>query len=136
MAYVSQEFKSSVQPQIQAILKRYGIKGTLAVEHHSTLVLNIREGEIDFISNYNQTVAARPGGHRLGAPARDSLDVNTHWYHEQFSGRAKQFLEEVMAAMKGPKYFDHSDLQSDYHHCSHYYDVRIGRWNKPYQLAA
>jgi hypothetical protein len=92
-------------------------KGTLAVEHHSTLVLNIREGEIDFISNYNQTVAARPGGHRLGAPARDSLDVNTHWYHEQFSGRAKQFLEEVMAAMKGPKDFDHSDLQSDYHHC-------------------
>jgi hypothetical protein len=128
MAHVSQEMKKELAPTIKAILKKYGIKGTLAVQHHSTLVLNIKSGQIDFIKNYNET----RGTH----VAKDSIDVNPYWFHEHFSGKAKSFLTEVIAAMKGPKYFDHSDSQSDYFHCSHYIDVNIGQWNKPYVFGA
>ena len=36
----------------------------------------------------------------------------------------------MIAAMKGPDFFDHSDIQSDYFHLSHYIDINIGQWNQ------
>ena len=135
MAYVSQEKKQSLAPAIKAILKKYGLKGSVSVRHHSTLVLTVKSGKIDFISNYNaiQSKKIRPD-HLPFHPATDNLDVNPYWYHEHFDGKALEFLKEVIPAMKGPEYFDHSDIQSDYFHCSHYFDVQIGKWDKPYIL--
>jgi hypothetical protein len=37
------------------------------VRHHSTLVLNIRQGSIDFIENYNETDATKHYGNCLSA---------------------------------------------------------------------
>jgi hypothetical protein len=132
MAYVSQEMKAKLAPTIRAICKRYGIKASIAVRSHMTLVLNIRQGSIDFVGNFNRVASARHPD-RFN-PATGSIDVNTHWYHEHFDGVAKQFLDEMVAAMKGPEYFDHSDIQSDYFHRSHYIDINIGQWDKPYAL--
>lgn len=134
MAYVSQEMKAKLAPAIKAICKKYNVKASIAVRHHSTLVLNIKQGSIDFIGNFNETVSARTGGFRNGSPAKDHIDVNTHWFHEQFNGTAKDFLQEMIGAMKGPEFFDHSDIQSDYFHLSHYIDINIGQWDKPYAL--
>jgi len=135
MAYVSQEKKQSLAPAIKAILKKHSLKGSLSVRHHSALVLTVKSGKIDFISNYNaiQSKKIRPD-HLPFHPASDNLDVNPYWYHEHFDGKALEFLKEVIPAMKGPEYFDHSDIQSDYFHCSHYFDVQIGKWDKPYIL--
>ena len=36
--------------------------------------------------------------------------------------------------MKGPKYFNHDDAMTDYFHRSHYTDINIGKWSKPYTL--
>jgi hypothetical protein len=52
MAYVSQDMKAKLAPTIKAICKKYGIKASIAVRHHSTLVLNVRQGSIKFIENY------------------------------------------------------------------------------------
>jgi hypothetical protein len=134
MAYVDQSLKAKLAPTIREICKKYGVKGSIAVRNHSTLVLNIRQGNIDFIGNFNRTVSERPGGFRNGNPAKDHIDVNTSWYQEHFDGRARAFLAEVIPAMEGPDYFDHSDIQSDYFHRSHYIDINIGSWNKPYAL--
>lgn len=135
MAYVSQEMKAELAPAIKAILKKYGIKGSLSVDNHSTLVLTIKSGKIDFIKNVNDVNKNRVD--LWGDPVRkaqDYLSVNTYWYHEHFSGVAKKFLSEMIAAMKGPKFFDHSDAMSDYFNCSHYIDINVGKWNKPYIL--
>ena len=134
MAYVSQELKAKLAPGIKAICKRYGIKASLAVRNHSTLVLNVKQGNIDFIGNFNETVAKQPGGFRNGSPAEKSMSVNVYWYKEHFSGRALAFLSEIVPAMKGPDFFDHSDISTDYFNCSHYFDVNIGQWDKPYAL--
>jgi hypothetical protein len=136
MAYMSQEHKAKLAPTIKAICKRYGIKATLAVRNHSTLMLTIKQGEIDFIGNSNQVCGndhyqvAR--GFKPNTSGYES--VNPYHYKSHFSGRALEFLQEVIPAMYGPDYFDHSDSQSDYFHCSHYIDVSIGRWNSPYAL--
>ena len=136
MAYMSQEHKAKLAPTIRAICKRYGIRATLAVRNHSTLMLTIKQGEIDFIGNSNQVCGndfyqvAR--GFKPNISGYES--VNPYHYRSHFSGRALEFLQEVIPAMYGPDYFDHSDSQSDYFHCSHYIDVSIGRWNSPYAL--
>lgn len=133
MAYVSQEKKASLAPAVKAICKKYKVKGTLSVSNHSTLVLTIKSGAIDFIENFNKTCSQQPRYNSYQfTPATDNISVNPYWYHEHFSGTAKKFLEEVIGAMKGPDYFDDTDIQTDYFHCSHYFDVSIGRWNKPY----
>lgn len=140
MAYMSQEHKAKLAPTIKAICKKYNIKASLAVRNHSTLTLNIKQGDIDFVENFIQTGSDKSYAQQMSAEQiahlRESrcIDVNPYWYQDHFSGRAKQFLAEVIPAMYGPDYFDHSDAQVDYFHCSHYIDVNIGRWNQPYAL--
>ena len=140
MAYVSQDLKAKLAPTIKSILKQYGLKGTLAVRNHSTLVLNIKSGKIDFIENYIATDAALPHAGKMAADQiayirkNQALDVNPYWAHEHYSGKAKAVLVKLIAAMKGPDFFDHTDAQTDYFHCSHYIDINIGKWNKPYQV--
>ena len=131
MAYMNQERKAQIAPVIKAILKKYGIKGSLAVNNHSTLVLNIKSGSIDFIDNYNKTVASQPGGFRNGTPAEKNISVNPYWYNDHFTGKARKFLSEVINAMNNGNW-DRSDIQTDYFDVGWYVDVNIGKWNKPY----
>jgi hypothetical protein len=140
MAYMNQERKQQRAPIIKAILKKYNVKGTLAVRNHSTLVLNIKSGSIDFIENYIKTDADKHYGNKMDQNQIDylrknnAIDVNPYWYQEHYTGKAKDFLKEVLDAMYGSDYFDESDAQVDYFHCSHYVDVNIGTWNKPYEV--
>lgn len=135
MAYVSQEMKAKAAPVLKALLKKYGLKGSLSVRNHSTLVLTVSQGAIDFIGNYNSTCSRQPKyNEREFIPAKDHISVNTYWCHEHFSGKAAEFLGRAVQALKGQDYFDESDAMTDYFHCSHYIDINIGRWNKPYAL--
>jgi hypothetical protein len=132
MAYVSQEKKAAIAPAVKAALKKYGVKGSLSVNHHSTLVLTLKSGKLDFIGNYNAGVTRRdPTGGRCVRPATDSLDVNVYWYKEHFTGRVLDCLKEVIDAMNVGNH-DRSDIQSDYFDVGWYVDVKVGRWNKPY----
>lgn len=139
MAYVSQDLKKSLAPKIKAVLKKYSIKGSLSVRNHMTLVLNIKSGKIDFIENFIATAEAKPNFGKLHSNQsayirkNGSLDVNTYWYHEHFSGTAKKFLAEIITTMNNGNH-DNSDIQTDYFDVGWYIDVNIGKWNKPYQV--
>lgn len=139
MAYVSQELKAKLAPTIKAICKKYNIKASLAVRNHSTLCLNIKQGEIDFIENYIETDKNKSYAKYMAQDEIDYLrksnilDVNPYWYKEHFSGRALEFLQEIIPAMNDGNW-DKSDIQSDYFNVGWYIDVNIGRWNKPYAL--
>lgn len=141
MAYVSQEMKKELAPAIKSVLKKYGMKGTIAVNNHSTLVCNIKSGSLDLIGaadRYNQRQAERQG--ITYREVKDYLQVNPYWA-DKWSEEAGEkeiasFYRELFAAMKGPRYFDESDIMTDYFHCSHYIDINVGNWNKPYILVA
>ena len=124
MAYVSQERKAALAPKIKEVLKKYGLKGSIAVRHHSTLVVNIKSGAINFIQNYNN-LRDNPSSH-----AKGYIDVNP--YHPTFEGRAQECVQELLAAMNEGNH-DNSDIQSDYFDVGWYKDVNIGRWDKPYE---
>jgi hypothetical protein len=141
MAYFNQERKSQKAPAIKAILKKYGVKGSLAVRNHSTFVLNIKSGSIDFIENYIKTDADKNYGNKMDQNQIDyirknkALDVNPYWYQEHYTGKALSFLKEVFKAMNAGNH-DNSDIQTDYFDVGWYVDVNIGQWNKPYALEA
>ena len=130
MAYMSQEHKAKLAPTIKAICKRYDVKASLAVRNHSTLVLNIKQGPIDFIGNYRETVRENS---LLREREIRALDVNVYHYKSHFTGQALKFLEEVITAMSAGNH-DRSDIQTDYFDVGWYIDVNIGRWNSPYAL--
>jgi hypothetical protein len=115
MAYVSKEDKAKLAPLVKAVLKKYDMKGTISVRNHSSLVVKLTKGPIGFGSN--------------------DATVNEHWIDRNYEGKAREFLSELVVAMKGPDFFDRSDSQSDYFHCSHYIDIHIG-YDKPYALTA
>lgn len=117
MAYMSQEKKKQLAPIIKEICKRHGVKGTLSVYHHSTLVLTLSSGCIDFGDN--------------------ERTINHYWYKEHFADNdaALDFLDEIVPAMNIGNH-DRSDSHTDYFDVGWYIDISIGKWNKPYKLEA
>jgi hypothetical protein len=131
MAYMNQEKKAKIANNLKPILKQYGVKGTLSVRNHSSIVLKITEGKVDFIEDF---IAA--GGCRNPDQLRRDreIDVNPYWYHDHFSGKSKEFLKKAFAAMKSANWYDETDAQTDYFNTAYYVDVNIGSWKKPYNL--
>lgn len=138
MAYISQDTKAKLAPTIKAILKKYGVKGSLSIRNHMSLVLTLKSGKIDFIENYIATDAAKPYANKMSADQiayirkNGYLDVNTYWIDAHYTGKAKDFLTEMKAAMEGPDFFNNDDIQTDYFSRSHYVDILIGKYDKPY----
>jgi hypothetical protein len=127
MAYINQEKKATLSPKIKAICKKYGITASVAIRHHSTLVLNIRAGKLDFISNWKE--------HNKDSRETEinSINVNPYYVDQSYSGECKKFLDEVLTVMNDGNW-DKSDIQTDYFNVGWYVDVNIGRWDTPYNL--
>ena len=119
MAYVNKETKKELTPGIKKVLEKYGVKGTIKVNRYSTLVVTLRKV---------------PAG--LFTPKELTTGVNVYWIHEHFTGTAKKFLTELLAAMKGDKWFDKSDSMTDYFHTAWYNDIKIGAYDKPVEVIA
>lgn len=133
MAYMNQERKARIAPKVKKILTSYGLVGSLAVRHHSALVLNIRAGQMDFIGNANRKSKA-DGPNQYGEvwQAKDHIDVNTYHLSSYFTGPCLKCLEELKAAMMEGNW-DNSDIQTDYFDIGWYIQINIGQWNKPYR---
>jgi len=119
MAYVSQEKKKSLAPVIKAVLKKYKVKASIAVRHHSTLVVNIKEGAVPF----------KPSDH---------YQVNEYHYENHYADNPTlvSFLSELISAMKGPEYYNNDDAMTDYFDRSHYTDINFGKWDQPYKVVS
>ena len=113
MAYMNVEMKKARTPAVKAVLKKYGMTGTLSIRNNSTLVLTLSSGKIAF---------------DLGEDTY--RDVNVYHIPHHYEGIARDFLMEVDVAMNEGNY-DNSDIQSDYFDIGFYTAIKIGKWNKP-----
>lgn len=121
MAYMSQEKKKSLEPAIKAVLQKYGMKGRLGVHHHSSLVLNVMSGPIDFKADY------------LGEAENWNNQLNPYHYDKHYQGKALEFLKEVVPLMYVGNH-DRSDSMTDYFDVGWYVHVNIGKWDNPYEV--
>ena len=120
MAYVSQEMKKKLAPGIKAVLKKYDVKGSIAVRDHMALVVTLKSGAVDFQKDANSE--------------NPHYQVNPYWYQEHYTGKAKAFLTELFAAIKGDMWYDNSDAMVDYFDTAYYFDVNLGKWNQSYEV--
>lgn len=115
MAYMNQEMKAKIAPKVKAILKKYGMKGSLSVRNHSSLVLNLKEGPLDLVyendNGYSQ--------------------INQYWLESNYQGKELKFLKEVVSAMNDGNH-DNSDAMVDYFDVGWYVNINAGQWDKPY----
>jgi len=142
MAYMNQEKKAKIAALLKPIMAKYGVKGSLSVNNHSTIVLTLKSGSIDFVENYIKTDAEKPYAKHFSEDQvayirkNQSVDVNPYWFQDHFTGKAKSFLTEAFRALKGADWYDESDAMVDYFNTAYYVSVNIGKWNKPYVLTA
>ena len=132
MAFVSQGMKKELAPNIKAVLKKYGMKGSISINNHSSLVVTLQQGPLDFSG-----VDAR--GERIFYEATDGgfySQVNTYHVDKFYSGVTADFLNELVAAMKGKtsrgEWYDRTDIMTDYFDIAYYVNVNVGKWNKGY----
>jgi len=130
MAYISQDEKKVLAVEIKSVLKKYGMKATIGVSNHSTLVVNIKSGSLDIIGNWFEKQTERHNADQFDKP--EYIQVNEYWIDNHYTGKVKDFLNELVSAMKGENFFDKSDIRSDYFHVKHYTSVNVGKWNSPY----
>ena len=111
MAYVSAETKAIIAAAVKPVLAKYGMKGTLSVDNHRTIVLTLQSGPIDF--------------------------GDAKWFPSTYPAiEEPAFVTEVREALKSGGWFDKSDIRSDYFHTAYCIDINVGRWNKPYIVRA
>lgn len=136
MAYMNQEKKKALAPQIKAVLKKYGVKGSIGVNHYSSLVVNLKSGDLDFIGAANK--ANREYAERRGErfhEVKGNYQANPYRARED-EGIIGQFFGELIDAMNGKgssiANHDNSDIMTDYFDVGWYLDINVGQWDKPY----
>ncbi len=128
MAYMSQEKKKELAPKIKAVMKKYGLKGSIGVNNHSALVIKIKSGKIDFFGNY---INSKGEGWSENQPHH--YDVNQYHFAKNYTGDALNAISELLEAANDGNW-DRSDSQSDYFDIGWYVYLSIGTWDKPYEL--
>ena len=136
MAYMNQERKQKIAQTLKPILAKYKVKGSLSVRNHSTIVLTLKSGAIDFIGNSNRVCGNDFYQVQRGfKPTTTGYDqVNPYWFQDHYDGDAKAFLTEAFKALKSADWYDESNAMIDYFNTAYYVDVNIGKWDKPYIL--
>lgn len=136
MAYINQSEKKALSVGIKSVLKKYGMKGTIGIYHHSTLVVNLKSGKLDIIGNWFDTVSKKGTindyGDKLDKP--EYIQVNEYWIDHNYTGKVKDFLNELVSAMKKEGWRNNTDIQSDYFDISYYTTINVGKWNQNYTV--
>ncbi|WP_415912516.1 hypothetical protein [Neptuniibacter sp. QD37_11] len=141
MAYVSKEDKAARMPAIRAALKKHGMQGSVRVENYSKLIVTISKGDLDLIDfdlKHRQHKNRFDDEALVATEARDHYVVHNAGFfnaaEEIGQPEVAELFSELLSALKGDDYFDESETMIDYSHCSHYYEVHVGRWNKPFEF--
>ena len=123
MAYMSQENKAVLRAEIEKVMPT-GWKWSLAVRHHSTLVLTIRQAPVDLIGE-NLVCASRP-------EPSSNRTLNVYHLNGEYANKLLKIFESIKGAMMVGNH-DNSDSQSDYFDVGWYIDINIGDSDSPFR---
>lgn len=132
MAYINQEMKHLIADKIKRVLidkfPDVRLKWTMAVRNRMSLVLTIREGNIDFVNEMTDETRNVAMERFAGA----CFEVNQYWYQNHFKdGIAKSVLTELIGCLNSGNW-DNSDPMVDYFDVGWYITINVGKWDSPY----
>lgn len=112
MAYIKKEQAAAVRAELKKKFPK--VRFSVRIEHYSTLHISIMESPYDWSS-----VARYKDGH-----------VKLSWRSPKDYPHS-QFLEQIIEiAMRGN--WDKSDSMTDYFNVGWYFDLEVGRWDRPH----
>ena len=138
MAYMNQEKKKILTPAIKAVLKKYNMKASIGVNNHSTLVINIKSGELDLVAASKEGIINDLRNYdmnnfydvkmKLDRLLSSNVSINEYWIAEYYehSPIVRDFYLELKDAMEGADFYNHDDTMTDYFRRSHYIDIFVG----------
>lgn len=128
MAYVDQAKKQKIAAALKLVVPT-GWKYSLAVRHHSTIVMTVASAPFDLIG-------AHKGSEYFDPKTATHTDVNPYHFRSHLNDDCvADVFEQIFAALNTDN-FDNSDIQTDYFHVGHYVTLQLGRWNKPFVCTA
>lgn len=121
MAYIKTEEVAAIRGQLKEKFK--GLKFSVRKQHHSSVSVTIKAGNVDFSDILDDN------GH---------AQINQYWLNR--TGKHEHLFEEIYKVIKtapasvegGREWFDDSDSMTDYFHTAFYMSVNVGSWDKPY----
>ena len=125
MAFMNQEKKAAIAVEVKKVMPK-GWKYTLGVKHHSTIVLTISSAPIDLVALSKYDEQNKRDGY---------LSLNEYHLEHAFSGELLDTFAALKAALNLNNH-DRSDISTDYFDVGHYVSMRVGRWDKPFVMAA
>lgn len=121
MAYMNQEQKARIAARLKEVMPK-DWKYSLAVRHHSTIVLNIRSAPVDLIGHITKNNLERnplDGWAATQSELRTYWDVNHYHLEHQFKGELLEVFKAIVEALNNGNW-------------DHYVDLNIGQWDKPF----
>lgn len=124
MAWVNKEKKAKIAAALKTAVPA-GWKYSLAVRHHSTIVLTVYSAPFDLIRAYKKSDYLDP-------EKATHIDVNQYWYREHLNDECvADVFEKIFSALNIDNH-DRSDVMTDYFDVGHYVDFSIGRWDRAF----
>lgn len=134
MAYMNQERKARIAKALKLAIPA-SWKYSLAVRHHSTIVLTIAAAPVDLLGQMKARSAREAIEHNHQDYLVDATHASLnpyHWRaHSDFDAETAAIFEAVFAALNDGNH-DRSDPMTDYFDVGWYVDVTLGKWNKPF----
>jgi hypothetical protein len=124
MAFMNQERKAALAVEIAKVMPS-NWKYTLRVHHHSTLVLTIRQADVDLLGE-NLVIKEQ---------SYDTTYRSLNEYHlnGEYSDKLLKIFENIKGAMMVGNW-DKSDVQSDHFDVGWYIDINIGEHDSPFRF--
>lgn len=117
MAHMNQEKKAKIAAVLKNVVPK-GWKYSLAVRDYSVIEMTISAAPIDLLAAVGQTKASSY-----------CFAIKTK------VAEVTETFEKIFNALNTDNY-NRSDIMTDYFDVGHYVCLNIGKWNKPFKLAA
>lgn len=124
MAHMTKEHKARIAAELKKIMPK-NWKYSLAVRHHSEIVMTIQSAPVDILA-------------AAGKPDAKEMSLTRYFRASELFKRDPELAElfqKIRDALDLDNH-DRSDLMTDYFDVGHYLTINIGKWDKPFQIAA
>lgn len=128
MAYISKDDKNLKAVLLRQLGKKYAIKLSVSRDNHSTIVLTLYSGKIDFFNDYLWQKT-------LFIDGTQYINVNPYYLYDQFKKESLsfEFLDQALNIMNADNW-NNSDVMTDYFDIGFYVTINIGKFKKPYKF--
>lgn len=127
MAYITTTEVREIRNALKEAFPK--LKFSVKKQHYSSVNVTVKKGNIDF----SDIMRKESGGY-----------AQINHYHLHMYGEFEKLFSKIDEIIRtapglaegGRVHYDNSDAMIDYFDTAFYYNINVGSWDKPYELAA